>query len=67
MVPNPGFEGFGTCPSAQSQIVNATGWNNPTGSGTSADYFNACNATVGTACGNVSVPNNFCGLSLIHI
>ena len=61
MVPNPGFEGFVTCPSAQSQIANATGWNNPTGSGTSADYFNACNATVGTACGNVSVPNNFCG------
>lgn len=61
VVPNPDFEIFGGCPGAQSQIANATGWDNPAGSGTSSDYFNACNGSVGTGCGNVSVPNNFCG------
>jgi gliding motility-associated-like protein len=61
LVPNPGFENFTGCPTAQSQIGNAVPWDNPAGSITSADYFNACNGGVGTACGNVNVPNNFCG------
>ena len=61
LVPNPSFESFTLCPGAQSQIGNAAPWDNPAASGTSSDYFNACNGSVGTACGNVSVPNNFCG------
>lgn len=61
LVPNPGFENFSACPGAQSQLGNATGWDDPAGSITSSDYFNSCNGTVGTNCGNVSVPDNFCG------
>jgi gliding motility-associated-like protein len=61
LIPNPCFETVAPCPAAQSGISNAAPWQNPTGSITSTDLFHACNGSVGTGCGNVSVPDNFTG------
>jgi hypothetical protein len=40
-ISNPNFEIFSSCPTAQSQLVRATGWTQPTTAGT-PDYMNTC-------------------------
>ena len=61
LVPNPGFENLSSCPTAQSQIARAIGWDRVPGSITTPDYFHSCNTSSGTACSVVGVPNNYGG------
>ena len=61
--PNPSFETFTTCPTAQSQIARAVPWDRPPSAFTTPDYYNACATTTGTGCGNIDVPDNFGGSS----
>ena len=45
---NPDFETFSSCPTAQSQLIRATGWTQPTTFG-STDYMNVCTPLSGTS------------------
>lgn len=59
LVPNPSFESLYNCPTGDSQLSYAIGWNNPT-LGT-PDLFNEC---LGASCPNlpsVCVPENWQG------
>jgi OmpA-OmpF porin, OOP family len=56
LVPNSSFEDSTQCPFNPGQISFSIPWITPTGS--SSDYFNACNG------GNVGVPNNAGGNQL---
>lgn len=64
LVVNGSFETFINCPTGNSQLNgNVPPWNNPPGSGTTPDYFNACANPAG-GCNDVDVPVNFAGNSL---
>lgn len=54
LVVNPSFETYSTCPTAPSQIANATGWNSPTTG--SPDYDHVCGTST-----TVQVPTNMWG------
>ncbi|MEM7658369.1 MAG: T9SS type A sorting domain-containing protein [Bacteroidota bacterium] len=63
LVPNPGFEGFSSCPSTSCEWFLATDWDNVNGfvgcnngNSGSPDYFNACGS------GFFSTPNTLNGL-----
>ena len=61
LAPNPSFEIYNNCPTGNSQLINnVPPWDNPSGSGVTPDYFNAC-VTGLTGCNNVGVPVNFAG------
>lgn len=60
LVPNPSFETFTNCPTANSQIIQAVPWDRPPGSITTPDLFNSCNNGAGCI-NNVDVPTNFAG------
>ena len=61
LVPNPSFETYTSCPTAQSQINRTGNWYMP-GPGTS-DYFNSC-FTVTTPSINMGVPANTAGTQM---
>jgi len=46
LVPNPSFESYSNCPTTNNQLNYATGWINPTTSGT-PDYYNSCSSSFG--------------------
>ncbi len=55
LVPNPGFEYYGLCPTTSANLSDASPWYSPS-DGTS-DYYNACAGGP-----NISVPTNFAGV-----
>jgi hypothetical protein len=61
LIPNPGFETYSGCPSFVAQMNLATGWNNPSGHGGSADYHHVCGTNAW-----VQVPNNVFGTQSPH-
>src|SRR5256885_2043368 len=60
LVPNPGFETYGACPTTDGQIDLAIGWIDPTGTG--PDYYNSC-ADISSG---YSVPSNNAGTMAAH-
>ena len=56
LVPNPSFEQYSSCPTAQCGISLATGWYS---AGYTPDYYNVCGSSVGLT--NWGVPQNSVG------
>ena len=55
LVPNPSFEIYTQCPSAQTQISYVSQWNRPPNTTGTPDYFNSC------ATGVINTPSNIYG------
>ncbi len=61
LVSNSGFETISSCPGAQSQLSNATGWSKPPGSGTTPDLFHSCHPGGALSCTNIDLPGGWAG------